>query len=163
MDGTTTSRRRPRPRWSATAGWPPATSARLDDGFLRITDRKKDLFKTSGGKYVAPVEHRGPVQGDLPVGQPDGVHGHDRNFVTAIITLDPDAVTEWASTTAWRAVVLRGGRLRRDAEAVDGYVNELNSRLNRWETIKKFVLPRARPHDRVRRAHSQPEGEAARG
>jgi long-chain acyl-CoA synthetase len=111
------------------------------DGFLRITDRKKDLFKTSGGKYVAPSSIEGRFKAICPLASQMVVHGHDRNFVTAIITLDADAVAEWAAHHGMEgkpyAEVLRSEQMQ---AAVDEYVQELNSRLNRWESIKKFVL-----------------------
>jgi long-chain acyl-CoA synthetase len=111
------------------------------DGFLRITDRKKDLFKTSGGKYIAPSNIEGQFKAVCPLASQMVIHGHDRNFVTAIITLDPDAVTQWASHHGMEgssySEVVTSERMH---ETVDGYVKELNARLNRWEQIKKFVV-----------------------
>ena len=113
-------------------------------GFLRVTDRKKDLFKTSGGKAVAPSAIESMFKGICPYVSHMLVHGDGRNYVTALITLDLDEITTWG--------VARGmaGSLYREMatcpaayEMVQGYVDELNSRLNRWETVKKFViLPR---------------------
>jgi long-chain acyl-CoA synthetase len=111
------------------------------DGFVRITDRKKDLFKTSGGKYVAPSLIEGTFKGLCPYASQMVVHGNERNFCTAIITLDPDAIGEWANHHGM------GGRSYEEIvtspevhDMVEGYVKELNSRLNRWETIKKFIV-----------------------
>jgi len=60
------------------------------DGFLKITDRKKDLFKTSGGKYVAPASMENVLRSRPGIGQAV-VLGDGRPFVAALITLDPDA------------------------------------------------------------------------
>lgn len=112
-----------------------------DDGYLRITDRKKDLFKTSGGKYVAPAHIEGVFKGVCPLASQMIVHGQERNFCSAIITLDADAVTEWAAKHGMEgkpyAEVVGSAQMR---DVMQGYVDELNSKLNRWETIKKFVI-----------------------
>jgi long-chain acyl-CoA synthetase len=111
------------------------------DGFLRITDRKKDLFKTSGGKYVAPAHVETQFKTICPYASQIVVHGNDRNYCTAIITLDPDSITQWADHNglAGRSYpeIVSSPQAR---QMVQGYVDELNSRLNRWETVKKFVL-----------------------
>jgi long-chain acyl-CoA synthetase len=111
------------------------------EGFVRITDRKKDLFKTSGGKYVAPSLIEGQFKALCPYASQIVVHGSERNFCTAIITLDPDQMQEWAERNGM------AGRSYQEVVAspevhamVEGYVKDLNSRLNRWETIKKFIL-----------------------
>jgi long-chain acyl-CoA synthetase len=114
----------------------------LDDtGFLRITDRKKDLFKTSGGKYVAPSAIESMFKGVCPYASQLAVYGETRNFVSALVTLDADAMTGWAAehSMAGRsyADVVTSDEVR---TLVQGYIDELNSRLNRWETIKKFVI-----------------------
>ena len=73
------------------------------------------------------------------------VIGQARNFVHDAITLDPDAITGWAAGRPAGRQDLRGDRAprRETAELVEGYVEELNAKLNRWETIKKFtILPR---------------------
>ncbi|MGR6999568.1 AMP-dependent synthetase/ligase [Yinghuangia aomiensis] len=68
-------------------------------GSLRITDRKKDLIKTSGGKYVAPSDVEGRFKSMCPYVSNVIVHGNNRNFCSALITLDADAIRGWADTS----------------------------------------------------------------
>ena len=111
------------------------------DGFLRITDRKKDLFKTSGGKYIAPTSIESQFKAVCPYASQFIVHGNDRNYCVALITLDPDAMTEWAKHNemegASYAEIVSSPKVN---EMVGDYVDQLNARLNRWETIKKWIL-----------------------
>ena len=69
------------------------------------------------------------------------MHGNERNFVSALVTLDADSLGEWASQhgLAGRSYseIVTSDAAR---EMVQGYVDELNTRLNRWESIKKFVI-----------------------
>lgn len=114
------------------------------DGYLRITDRKKDLVKTSGGKYVAPSRLEGMFKALCPYVSQVLVVGQARNFCTMLVTLDPDSIVEWAAHGPLAGRPYQEIVTSPDAEAmVGGYVKELNSSLNRWETIKKFaILPR---------------------
>ncbi|MFI6701179.1 AMP-dependent synthetase/ligase [Streptomyces sp. NPDC050509] len=111
------------------------------DGYLRITDRKKDLIKTSGGKYIAPAEVEGRFKAVCPFVSNILVHGADRNFCTALIALDEPAILGWAAENGM------AGRPYADVVAsaaaeqlIDGYVKRLNEGLQRWQTIKKFRL-----------------------
>ncbi|MGY4994050.1 AMP-dependent synthetase/ligase [Streptomyces sp. 900105245] len=114
------------------------------DGYLRITDRKKDLIKTSGGKYVAPAEVEGQFKGVCPYVSNILVHGADRNYCTALIALDELAIQDWAKENglagkSYAEIVTAP----QTVDMVDGYVQELNAGLQRWQTIKKFrLLPR---------------------
>ncbi|MGW2591454.1 AMP-dependent synthetase/ligase [Streptomyces sp. NPDC001515] len=114
------------------------------DGYLRITDRKKDLIKTSGGKYIAPAEVEGQFKAVCPFVSNILVHGADRNFCTALIALDEPTILGWAAENgmegkAYADVVASP----KTVELIDGYVKRLNEGLQRWQTIKKFrLLPR---------------------
>jgi long-chain acyl-CoA synthetase len=112
-----------------------------DEGFLRITDRKKDLIKTSGGKYVAPQSIETRFKAVCPYASQIVVHGDGRNFVSALITLDPDAVEGWAAGHGMAgrpyAEVVSSPQCR---EMVAGYVEQLNATLGRWEAVKKFEV-----------------------
>ncbi|MCQ8827612.1 AMP-dependent synthetase/ligase [Streptomyces malaysiensis] len=114
------------------------------DGYLRITDRKKDLIKTSGGKYVAPAEIEGQFKAVCPFVSNILVHGADRNYCTALIALDEPTIMKWAADHGLAgksyADVVATDEVR---ELIDGYVRRLNEGLQRWQTIKKFrLLPR---------------------
>ncbi len=113
----------------------------LQDGFLRITDRKKDLIKTSGGKYVAPQPIEALFAAICPYASHLVVHGDRRNFISALVTLDPDAITGWAdkhglSGSSYQQICAAEAT----REMVSGYIDELNSRLAHWERIKKFAI-----------------------
>jgi long-chain acyl-CoA synthetase len=111
------------------------------DGMVRITDRKKDLFKTSGGKYIAPTAIEGQFKAICPYTSQFLVQGNERNFCVALVTLDPDLIGSWAAENglggASYTEIVKSDKVR---EMVSGYVDVLNGRLNRWETIKKFVI-----------------------
>jgi long-chain acyl-CoA synthetase len=111
------------------------------DGFLTITGRLKDLFKTSGGKYIAPSAIESRFKAVCPYASQFLVFGDQRNYCVALITLDPDAMAGWAEANGMAGAsytdIVRSEKVR---ELVAGYVDELNSRLNRWETIKKWEI-----------------------
>jgi long-chain acyl-CoA synthetase len=113
-------------------------------GFLAITDRKKDLIKTSGGKYVAPTELESRLKALSPWVAQVLVHGDRRNYVTALVTLDPEAIGRWAAEhgLAGRSVA----ELSRAPEVralVQRDVDQLNASLPRFATVKRFaILPR---------------------
>lgn len=114
------------------------------DGRVKITDRKKDLVKTSGGKYIVPSAIESSFKALCPMASQMVIQAEGRNFATALITIDPDALQTWAHGQGLDPSDVEAfttGDLVRSqvAKAVD----ELNARLNRWETIKDFrVLPR---------------------
>ncbi|HET9842890.1 MAG TPA: long-chain fatty acid--CoA ligase, partial [Nocardioides sp.] len=110
------------------------------DGFLRITGRIKELFKTSGGKYIAPPAIESKFKAVCPYASQFVVFGNERNFVVALITLDPDALAPWAEEngiTGSYADIVASDACQ---SMVAAYVKELNAQLNRWETIKKWKL-----------------------
>lgn len=110
-------------------------------GHLFITDRKKELFKTSGGKYIAPSQIESRFKGLCPLVSQFIVVGASRNFASALVTLDPDTIVEWAKNNGMQGRSYReiAADARTHAE-IGRYIDELNAGLNRWETIKKFVI-----------------------
>jgi long-chain acyl-CoA synthetase len=112
-----------------------------EHGFLKITDRKKDLFKTSNGKYVAPSLIESQFKGLCPYASQIVVYGNDRNFVSALVTLDPEAIVGWAAANGMAGASYEDIAASDAAKGmVQGYIDELNAGLNRWEQIKKFTI-----------------------
>jgi long-chain acyl-CoA synthetase len=83
------------------------------EGFLKITDRKKDLIKTSGGKYVAPQYIEGKIKATCPFVSQVIVHGDKRNFCSALVTLDEEATKKWAEGAGLDRQDLRPDHRRR--------------------------------------------------
>ncbi len=111
------------------------------DGFLRITDRKKDMFKTSQGKYVAPSPISAAFKGICPYVGELIVVGEGRPYCVALISLDGEAITEWAAKFGLAGKSL--AEIAHDPNTramIGGYVDTLNAQLNRWEQIKKFAI-----------------------
>lgn len=106
-----------------------------DEGFVKITGRKKELIKTSGGKYVAPAKIEGRLKG-LPIIQEAVVIGDNHNYCVALIAIDPDDLKDFAD--------LKGIPADQNhamvQEAVDAHLKAVNGTLARFETIKYYRL-----------------------
>ena len=111
------------------------------EGYLTITGRIKELFKTSGGKYIAPPAIESKFKAVCPYASQFMVFGDERNYCVALVTLDPDAMAGWATENGMEGAsytdIVRSDAVK---AMVQGYVDELNAKLNRWETIKKWEL-----------------------
>jgi len=113
----------------------------LEDGkFLRITDRKKELFKTSGGKYVAPSAIENKLKESRYFGQVMVV-GAEMKFVGALIVPAFDQLTEWCRQHNYDAGT-REAMIQNPAvhQFYRNLVNEFNQNFNHVEQIKKFEL-----------------------
>ena len=113
------------------------------DGYVTITDRKKDLIITSGGKNVAPQNIENLMKVSPYVSQMM-VYGDKRNYLTALVTLDEEEVSTWARA---QGIAFSGFEELAANEGVralvDGIIKEKNNELARYETIKKFtILPK---------------------
>lgn len=112
------------------------------DGFLKITDRKKDLIKTAGGKYVAPQPLEGKLKLLCPLIAQAIVHGDGRSYCSALVALDGELLRKWASgkgLSGSHQALAAGPEAR---AILDRAFDELNATLPSYSTIKKFaVLP----------------------
>lgn len=128
-----------------TDGWlHTGDTGRLDDsGQLLITDRKSELFKTSAGKFVAPANIEARFKAICPMVSNIVVIGLNRPYVSALVTLDTEAITAWATREGIGgdyAAIVSDPRTR---NMVQGYIDELNDGLNPWERVRQFqILPR---------------------
>jgi long-subunit acyl-CoA synthetase (AMP-forming) len=111
-----------------------------DDGFLSITDRKKELIITSGGKNIAPTRIEGLLTENELIGQAVAI-GNDRPYVAALIVLDDEILPGWAAA---RGIETGDGAALADHPEVraeiDRAVESANSRLARVEQIKRYRL-----------------------
>ena len=115
----------------------------LDDaGFLRITDRKKDLLRTSGGKYVAPQPIESQLRA-LPLISQAVVVGEGQKFVTALLTLDPERALKYAQQNQLPTELPELIANEKFASYMAAQVEILNATLARFEQIKRYtILPR---------------------
>jgi long-chain acyl-CoA synthetase len=113
----------------------------LDEGGrLRITDRKKDLVKTSGGKYIAPGAIAARFKVISPMASNLVAIANNRNYATALVSLDPEALETFAAANGLSGDFATLSQSPEVHAAVQASIDELNAHLNRWETIKKFTI-----------------------
>ncbi len=110
------------------------------DGFLRITDRKKEMFKTAGGKYVAPQVLENKLMESPFIGQVM-VIGENRRFPSALIVPNFEDLEKWAE----RKNISFSSReeligQKEVLEKYDQIVNNAMTKFGKWEKVKKFIL-----------------------
>lgn len=111
-----------------------------DEGFLAITDRKKDIIVTAAGKNIAPQNIENLVKTDPYISQ-IMIHGDKRKFLSALVTLDQEKILSWAkenriSFSDYRELV-RNDKLY---QLIKQRLDDKNKQLAKYETIKKFAI-----------------------
>ena len=110
------------------------------EGFLSITDRKKDLIKTSGGKFIAPQPIENALKANVLVAQA-AVIGDTRKYASVIIAPHFPLLEDWARangvTFNSRQELVASGKVR---DLYKGIIEDLNKKLAHFETIKKIVV-----------------------
>ena len=110
-----------------------------DEGFVRITGRKKEILVTAGGKNVAPAVLEDRLRAHVLVDQCIVV-GDGRPFIAALVTIDPETFPEWAAQHGKSRTVadlVDDPDLRAEVEAA---VDEANKAVSKAEAIRKFAI-----------------------
>jgi long-chain acyl-CoA synthetase len=110
------------------------------EGFLSITDRKKDLIKTSGGKFIAPQPIENALKSNVLVAQA-AIIGDTRKYASVIISPHFPLLEDWARANGVvfmsRKELVESDKVR---DLYRGIVEDLNKRLAQFETIKKIIV-----------------------
>ena len=114
-----------------------------EDGFLRITDRKKDLIITAGGKNIAPQRIERTLRTSRFISQVVA-YGDKRKFISALISLDPENMAEWAGRHGLgKAGIEELANNPEVQQLIEHEVQERNQALASFEGVKQFrILPR---------------------
>ena len=111
-----------------------------EDGYLSITDRKKDLIKTSGGKFIAPQPIENSLKANLYVGEA-AVVGDKRRFPAVLIAPNFPILEEWASSHGVAALSRKELVKTQQVQTLyEGIVGELNENLAQYEKLKKVLI-----------------------
>ena len=110
------------------------------NGFLKITDRKKEMFKTSGGKYIAPQVIENQMKQSLFIEQ-IMVVGESRKMPTALIQPNIEYITQWLDNKGIKTNSLQEACKEISLlEAIQKDIDEHNEKFGAWEQIKRFEL-----------------------
>ena len=111
-----------------------------EKGFLKITDRKKELIITAGGENIPPQVLEGKLKA-IPVINQVAIIGDKRKYLTALFTLDPDRIEETAKAAGSDARdAAAAAKCEKFKAHLQKQVEEINKTLARVQTIKKFVI-----------------------
>lgn len=111
----------------------------VDGDFLKITDRKKEMFKTSGGKYVAPQKIENSLK-ESPFIEQVAVIGNNQKFPSALIVPAFEALEKWAASNGIAGTRSELVKNEKIIELFRSEVEKVNKGLGNWEQIKKPVL-----------------------
>ena len=113
-----------------------------EDGFIKITDRKKDIIVTAGGKNVSPQNLENDLKTSKYISQAMVV-GDRQPYIAALITLDPESLPAWAAERGLPTEMERLAHEDQVQELIQGVVDAVNADRSRYEQIKRFtILPR---------------------
>lgn len=110
------------------------------DGFVRITDRKKDIIVTAGGKNVAPQNIENLLKSRSPLISQAVVHGDKRKFLSVLITVDEENVTRWGRENGVAGDYAALTRSKELNDAVAAIVKGVNATLASYESLKKWQV-----------------------
>jgi long-chain acyl-CoA synthetase len=108
--------------------------------YIQITDRVKEIFKTSGGKYVAPLSIESKMK-EIPYIEQMLVIGENRNYVSALIVPNFPSLKEWCKShnvnAATNEDIIKSLEVKK---MIQSEIDEKNKGFGNWETIKRFEL-----------------------
>ena len=112
----------------------------LTDGYLKITDRKKEMFKTAGGKYVAPQMVENKIK-ETPLIEQVMVLGENRKFPAALIVPNFEALKGWCKIKGieygTNETIVENEQIQ---EKFHKLIDEANKEFGKWEQVKQFAL-----------------------
>ncbi len=110
------------------------------DGFIQVTDRKKELIITAGGENIAPQLVEGQIK-SIPVVSQAVVIGDRRRYLSVLLTLDPEKIPSVASLAGSRAgTAEQAAQCERFAAYLQREIEAVNQRLARVQTVKRFAI-----------------------
>jgi len=112
----------------------------LNDGYLKITDRKKEMFKTAGGKYVAPQIVENKIK-EAPLVEQIMVVGENRKFPSALIVPNFEALKSWCKVKGIEfgsnETIVENKEVKSKFQKI---IDEANKEFGKWEQVKQFAL-----------------------